>query len=71
MFFMRSMRAMNGNSVEDILTYLYNDQEKFIECGGYATICVILNNVIVMGDGCTTCGRKVIDLAMELGLTRP
>jgi len=70
----RKLPAMNGMSVEDFLETAYSihstDPEKYLKIGGDTGVVVILNNAIVMGDGCTTCGRKILDWARELRVIR-
>ena len=64
----RGLHAANGMTVERALAALYNDPAKWLEGGGDVGVVVMLNNAIVMGDGCTRCGEKVLNWAGELGL---
>ena len=64
----RGMYTEIGMTVEETLNTLYNDPQKWLECGGEVGIVTLLNKTIVLGDGCTRCGEKVLNRARELGL---
>jgi len=61
---------MNGLSVENVLTILYNDKDMWQKCNGDIGVAGMLIESIVQGNGCTTCGQKVIDWAKEIGAIR-
>jgi TPR repeat protein len=69
-FSCRRLHAWDGMTVEALLTILYNNPAKLAEVGGDASIVQVLNQVIVMGNGCARCGEKVLNWARELGLIR-
>jgi len=65
----RRLHATGDKSVDDFLTICYNDPGQFLDGGRMEQgIVGILNRAIVMGDGCTTCGAKVLDWAKDVGL---
>jgi len=67
----RKLPTEYGKTVEEILEILYTDPEKWLESGGEIGVVTILNKAIVLGDGCTGCGEKVIKKARALGLLNP
>ena len=68
-----SCRQMHvkGTTVENFLNTAYSDPGKWLDYGGDVGVLVALNGAIVMGDGCTTCGEKVLNWGRDLGLVPP
>ena len=66
----RQLMTKYGKSVEDMLDYFYNNPVKMVEQGGDVGVCVMLTETIVLGNGCTSCGEKVLNLGKDLGLSR-
>ena len=67
----RQLNATGNKSVEDLLNIAHGDPGRFLNSvDDEKGIVGIMNRAIVMGDGCTTCGAKVLNWARDVGLLR-
>jgi len=58
--------SRGGETVEEALTRIYSNPMKWIEVGGDNGVYLLLYKTIIQGDGCTTCGEKVLELGNRL-----
>jgi len=63
-----NLRTSKGTTVEEELNIRNNDLLADSASGGDLGTFIMLNKTIVMGDGCTLCGAKIIDWGRKLGL---
>ena len=60
--------SRTGERVGDALTRIYSNPKEWVEMGGEQGVWLLLNKAIIEGDGCTSCGDKVLGMGKRLGL---
>jgi len=56
----RKIPMSNGMTVEEVLNVLYNDNEKYMQCGGDSGVHSALYTTLVEGGGCYECRDLVL-----------
>jgi len=55
-----------GETVGKALTRIYSDPKEWFEAGGDNGVYLLLYKTIIEGEGCTSCGEKVLELGNNL-----